>query len=88
MQEYWFKRKQYGWGWYPATREGWLVTAMYCALVLVLAFHLDDTMSAKDVMKEYLAPVAILTLIFISIAWRTGEKPKWQWGEGTEKTDE
>jgi predicted GH43/DUF377 family glycosyl hydrolase len=22
---FWFRAKEYGWGWYPATWEGWLV---------------------------------------------------------------
>ena len=30
----WFKAKNYGWGWYPASREGWLVTGAYLLIVI------------------------------------------------------
>ncbi len=37
-QKLWFKRKLYGWGWTPATWQGWFVTLSYIVLVLGLVF--------------------------------------------------
>ncbi len=30
--KYWFKAKNYGWGWYPATWQGWLILAGFIYL--------------------------------------------------------
>ena len=38
---YWFKARLYGWGWTPATWQGWLVLAIWLVLVLFFAFKLE-----------------------------------------------
>ena len=38
---YWFKRKLYGWGWTPATWQGWLVLAVFVVLMILNAFRVD-----------------------------------------------
>lgn len=76
---YWFKRKLYGWGWTPATREGWAVTAAYVVFVLWFAFNLGKS-EQVDVAIEFLAPLAVATLILLIICYKTGEPPKWMWG--------
>ena len=35
---YWFKRKLYGWGWTPATWQGWFAIGVYVLLILGLGF--------------------------------------------------
>lgn len=79
-ERYWFKRKLFGWGWTPATWQGWLVTGAYVALVLFFAFTIDPESSRKEVLLGFVLPLLILTFFFIRIAYRTGEKPKWSWG--------
>lgn len=81
----WFKRKRYGWGWYPATWQGWAVTLVYVGLIVFFARSLDDTSPMNEVAFTFLLPVLILTVAFIRIAIRTGESPKWQWGEKKKK---
>ncbi|HRN96092.1 MAG TPA: hypothetical protein PLD54_01460 [Candidatus Levybacteria bacterium] len=81
----WFKRKIYGWGWYPATWQGWIVTAVYISLVVFFSLTLDDSASTNDFSFTFLIPVMLLTIVFIRIAFRTGESPKWQWGEKKKK---
>ena len=34
---YWFKRKWFGWGWTPATWEGWVATIIYVGVIIALA---------------------------------------------------
>lgn len=34
---FWFRAKEYGWGWYPATWEGWLVLLVFIALWIFAA---------------------------------------------------
>jgi len=77
---YWFKRKVFGWGWVPASREGVLTTLIYVAVVLGLAFSIDENSSSEDAVFKLLIPLVLITIIFIIIAYKKGEKPKWQWG--------
>ena len=77
---YWFKRKLYGWGWTPATREGWLVTLVYVVLVLLFAFTVDERSSAREILITFFLPLTLLTIGLIRICYKMGEKPKWQWG--------
>jgi len=77
----WFRRKWYGWGWYPATWQGWTVTGIYLALVIGCALTVNGASSMNEVAFTFLLPVALLTIAFIRIAYATGEKPTWQWGK-------
>jgi hypothetical protein len=83
-EHYWFKRKLWGWGWTPATWQGWSVTLLYITLILLLAFTREDTIAGNpDLGSNFLVfglPVILLTAVLIFIAYKTGEKPKWQWG--------
>ncbi len=83
----WFKNKSYGYGWYPASWEGWLVVVVYFVILTVvikdflpvaLAPH-DRNVVTADVWW-YLGKVFALTLLLIIIARLTGEKPEWRWG--------
>lgn len=81
MKKFWFKRKLYGWGWTPATWQGWLSTAV-CIGLFALVFSRADSAShsASDTLIGVVAPSFVLALIFIALAWATGEEPRWQWG--------
>jgi len=39
--KYWFRRKLYGWGWTPATWQGWL-TLLIFILIIPLNFYRID----------------------------------------------
>jgi hypothetical protein len=77
---YWFKRKLYGWGWTPATWQGWAVTLFYIILVLLLALTIDKSSPDTQVMPTFVPPIVLLTVVFICIAYKKGETPRWQWG--------
>ena len=83
-QGYWFKRKIFGWGWFPAKWQGWLVILIYIALILALVLSKEkDIPGNPDSGSNFLVfalPVIVLTAILIVIAYKKGEKPKWQWG--------
>lgn len=80
----WFKRKRYGWGWYPASWQGWLITVIYLILIAIFASTIDDASAPQEVAFTFILPVVLITLAFIRIAYRTGEKPRWQWGKPKE----
>ena len=78
MKKYWFKTKTYGWGWYPATWQGWLVLGIY---ILLFASLIIKVNSHTMVLPLYLIAVFILTGILLVICYLTGEKPRWRWGK-------
>jgi hypothetical protein len=84
-QHLWFKRKLFGWGWTPVTWQGWTVIGVYVLLVLLLALTLDDQSPTREVAFTFVIPVAILTSLLIRIAYKKGEKPRWQWGKEIDK---
>lgn len=80
MNQKWFRRKTYGYGWTPATWQGWVLTGAYVLVILWLAHVVDKQQSGREVFTHFGVPLIIVTAIFLFIIYRTGEKPKWQWG--------
>lgn len=82
MGKLWFKRKRYGWGWYPSTLEGWLVIGIYLAFTFGTIIYVNSLdITETQVAYTVLVVMSISTLILISISYLKGEPPKWQWGE-------
>ena len=82
--ELWFRRKIYGWGWFPITWQGWLVIALYVVAIITLALVLLPK-NGQEFPGIFIASVAILTIVLIVICYKKGEKPRWQWGNGGKK---
>jgi hypothetical protein len=81
-QQLWFKAKLYGWGWYPATWQGWVVTLSYVALLIGLAVLREKNAPQPNTFFDaYTFIMVILTITLIAICYRTGEKPRWRWGK-------
>ncbi len=82
-QKLWFKAKHYGYGWYPATWEGWLATAIFVILLiageLIFIYQLNrnPSMSATAFFIVY---VLTLTTLLLWVSYKKGEKPGWRWG--------
>ena len=79
MQKLWFRAKEYGYGWYPVTWQGWVVILGYFA-VLVLLIYVFNT-NVEKFLYYYLGSVFIITAVLIYICYKTGEKPSWRWGK-------
>lgn len=77
MDRIWFKAKKYGWGWYPATWEGWLIILTYAVIFTALLKSMNST---NMFFISILQIIGLTTILFI-ICILTGEKPKWRWGE-------
>ena len=78
---YWFKRKIYGFGWVPATRQGWFIIIIYVIFLVIIFKNTDSySHSASDTLLGIVVPTLILTATLILIAYWKGESPRWQWG--------
>ena len=81
----WFKAKGYGWGWTPASWEGWLVLAAYAALLVRIFWDIDRVShSASDTLIDFAPRFLLVTAVLYWICWVKGEKPRWRWGNKDE----
>ncbi len=81
MKKLWFKAKNYGWGWYPSSWQGWLVIVAYTAALTTLFRDVDArSHSGSDTLYGMFIPAVALTAALLVICWCTGEKPEWRWG--------
>lgn len=75
----WFKRKLYGWGWTPVTWQGWLVTLIFVGFIIWTGTTLSPTATTND-LDWFFAKIAVAIFLLMFIAYKKGEKPRWQWG--------
>jgi hypothetical protein len=86
QKKFWFKAKNYGWGWYPATWQGWSILLFYLFLVITNYRHVNSvTNSVNGSLLSIVPETFILTILLIIICHATGEKPEWRWGGKTKK---
>ena len=71
-KEIWFKRKTYGWGWTPATWQGWVITGLYLILAITFASTLDAESPLSEVMFTFALPLIFLTITLVRIAYLKG----------------
>ena len=77
---YWFKRKMYGWGWVPVKWQGWAIIAILLALITADAFILDSNpLPSNTQITLYFVKIILNVSALLLICYKTGEKPKWQW---------
>lgn len=77
----WFRRKRYGWGWTPATKEGWAITLLYIAFVVLVGVYADKANSLRQSIELFFFPIIIATVALIAICYKKGEHPQWGWGD-------
>ncbi len=85
----WFRAKRFGWGWYPVSWQGWVVTVSYALLYMLLgilfgAFAPSVTREGGSVLEGsllFLSLILLATASLLAICYRYGEKPKWRWGK-------
>ncbi len=77
-KQLWFKAKNYGWGWYPSTWEGWVLTLGYIVIAISGATFAE---SRPDSAFTYIffPFLLLLTVVLIFICYSRGEKPEWRW---------
>ena len=81
---YWFKRKRYGWGFTPVTWQGWLVIVDFIILaiggaILLMPGGAQQTSSSE--ILRFAGYLTVLTGIVLYISLARGPKPRWRWGK-------
>jgi len=85
MTKYWFKPKQYGYGFVPISVEGWIATLILILAGLFLAYVNDFFNPLKITLVNSLfftLEIIILGFIFLKIFEKKCKgKLKWNWGK-------
>ncbi|HXY99359.1 MAG TPA: hypothetical protein VEI03_05130 [Stellaceae bacterium] len=85
MTKPWFKTRRYGWGWTPASIEGWVVVAVFLALTLsgtaIFLHALRAGASPPLACLLFVLWTAVLGGVLTAVAWAKGEPPRWRWGD-------
>ena len=68
----WFGPRRFGWGWTPVTWQGWVVTLVFVAAMVLCAFLLPGTVA------KVVADVVLIVLLVVVCAL-TGTRPGWRW---------
>jgi len=91
VRKLWFRAKEFGWGWFPISWQGWLVTVIY-ALLFTISFLIffgwvgaatESQIGLRDLMfgiLEFLVVIGLLSYSLFRICTKFGEEPKWRWG--------
>ena len=78
----WFRAKRYGWGWAPASWQGYFVLLLYIAAIIWNFFRIDSVShSVSDTLINFVPETIVLTVFLMIICYLTGEKPEWRWGD-------
>lgn len=83
----WFVRKTYGYGWTPATWQGWVIIAVWVCLIIwnYIWIKQSTLASGEDFLRSYIPSTVILVVALLVVTWLTGERPRWQWGKKDEE---
>lgn len=72
----WFKAKNYGYGWYPSSWQGWLTILIWTIFFTFSVIKMNDDEWLKNLLFIF-----FLTGILIWVCYKKGEKPGWRWGK-------
>ena len=76
----WFVPKKYGIGGRPNSWQGWLLTAMFCLIIVAASQFLDRSPWAS------ISAIVTATIIFILIVINnTRGGWRWRWGKGDDQ---
>lgn len=82
MSKLWFKAKKYGYGWYPASIEGWIVIGLYVASMLLATLLLEMFLGSSPLVPIlFFIWITLETLALIYVSYKKGEPARWRWGD-------
>jgi hypothetical protein len=79
---YWFRAKRFGYGWTPASWQGWTLLAVWAAGFTALVIAVVAAAAASNAVAFGILLLASFawTLALVWISYRHGEPPRWRWG--------
>jgi uncharacterized membrane protein len=78
---YWFKARLFGYGWMPATWQGWVTMFIFLVLVFANTYRfVSQGHSRQDVPVSFLIETFLLVALLLVVCLVKGEKPRWHWG--------
>ena len=77
---YWFKRRRYGKGVVPASKEAWALTLCYTGLIIVTSFFFVNFAPITATIL-YIICIFASGAVFIYIIIRHSPPLKWRWGK-------
>jgi hypothetical protein len=81
VKQYWFKSYKLGYGWYPASWQGWIVILIYgLNIYFGIRFFGEHVAGKINTLMAYLPVLILTTVMFLIIVVRTGEEARWRWG--------
>lgn len=75
-QKYWFRKKRWGYGWTPATKEGWSIMAISMLVLVAAAWLLapkDDTMGDWHNLAAFFLILTLDVLCLALVCAKKGE---------------
>jgi len=82
LNKYWFKPKNYGYGVYPATIEGWLLTFLYLFFIFLMGYYFIEV--DKKWFSFFFYIIIFSTIFVYTSRKKTKEEWKWRWGKSSE----
>ena len=76
----WFKRRPFGYGWVPATWQGFAVVFGYLVTIIVLGFFFENGLLGSEQPAVFIVIILGLVSSLIYICYQKGERPRWSWG--------
>lgn len=89
--DYWMKRRRYGWGWVPITWQGWLFTLLQTVILLIAASQIPrrPAQPSKEQLMRLIITLLCVSISLVLVGSRTGPKPHWRWGKNdSDNSDE
>jgi len=78
VKKIWFRAKEYGWGWYPISWQGWLSIVVFLLLYIIILIWLIKQIKIFNIIFGVLI-ILILLVILLLVCYKKGEKPGWRW---------
>ena len=80
-EDMWFRRKYYGWGWYPCCWKGWVaILGFFLAMILSAVVISSYTVNEESFVMIFIPTVFIFAVTLLILCLLRGEKPRWCWG--------
>ena len=75
-QKYWFRAKRYGWGLgYRLPGRAGVFVAWFALFLPAIRYFIPRRPAA------FLVFTVVMSLLLIAICYKTGEPPRWRWGD-------